>query len=147
MSPDSSAPAPRANSATNAWLVVIQSLGLLGLLLTSLLASFIAFGVSWSNRGAVGKKPTYQLRLIELHIAAWDFVACLLAGFAVWLAMKLWDNPQDSAMHSPLSRALCFATLGILTIFAALHASLSGLNFLYSILLAITIETQAQEYL
>ena len=145
MSSDSSAPAPRANSATNAWLVVIQSLGLLGLLLSSLLASFFAFEVTWSNREAVDKEPTYQLRLIALHIAAWDFVACLLAGFAVWLAMKLWNKPQDSAMHSPLSRAICSATLGIFTVLAALQSSLSGLNFLYSILLAITIETQAQE--
>ncbi|MEM7560933.1 MAG: hypothetical protein AAF394_17555 [Planctomycetota bacterium] len=147
MSPDSSTPTPRANSAKNAWLVVIQSLGLLGLLLTSLLASFIALVVADSNREAVGKEPTYQLRLISLHIAAWDFVACLLAGFAVWLAMKLWNKPQDNAMHSPLSRAICSIPLGILTIFAGLHASLYGLNFLYSILLAITIETQGQEYL
>ena len=81
------------------------------------------------SREAVGKEPICQLRLIEPHIATWDFIACLLAGFAVWLAMKPWHKPQDSGLVSPLSQAICSAKLWILTLFAGLCPLLSGSIF------------------
>ncbi len=78
---------------------------------------------------AVGKEPICQLRLIEPRIATWDFIARLLAGFAVWHAMKPWDKPQDGGLFSPLSRAICSTTLWILNLFADLRPLLSGSIF------------------